>query len=281
MARMSFRPLFLAVLGIAAPLQAWAAAATFLSPGDIGLWEDVMTGVAEEASSQAKDMKFQESAELFPWTGSGAGQFAPEFVTVKVDGRTVTFSDVPSREWFAPYVRTIAELGIISGYRDAAGVPLGTFGPADSVTLEQTAKVLLYAAGKDPSSCKGTGTGGLLNANVSAWAKPFVLCAEEYQWSVFSDGTVDTKRPATRAEVIATVLQAFGIRTDNVSGDVFGDVGSATLYAAAIERAKKDGIVGGYADAQGNATGTFGPDDPVKRAEFAKMTTIALDVYGK
>ncbi len=278
---MAIRSWHLAVLALALPTSSFAAAAPFLSEGDIDAWSGAASGISAEADTQGKDVLFQGSAELFPQTGTGSAASSEEFVSVKVDGKTVVFSDVPSREWFAPYVRSIAELGIISGYRDHAGVPLGKFGPADTVTLEQVLKVVVYASGKDPSSCKGTGTGGLLNTTVSDWAKSFVTCAEEYQWSVFSDGSVDTKRGATRAEVIATVLQAFGVQTGNVSGDVFKDVGSSTLYASAIERAQKDGIVNGYTDAQGNATGMFGPDDTVKRAEFAKMVTIALEVYGR
>lgn len=254
-----------------------SAAAAGLSTGDIGVWEKQVTSVEVETQGQDRDMLFQSASDLFPKTGTGTEEtVGDEFVSVIVDGAKVTFSDVPLREWFGPYVRSIAELGIISGYRDASGVPLGRFGPADQVTLEQVVKVLLYASGKSPDQCKGT----LLNAGVSGWAAPFVLCAEQAQWSVFSDGTVDTKRPATRAEVIATVLQAFGKQTGNTSGDIFTDVGSSTLYAAAIEQAKKDGIVNGYTDASGNPTGVFGPDDAVKRAEFAKMVTIALQVYG-
>ncbi len=278
---MAIRPWHLAVLTLAVPTSAFAAAFSFLSAGDADAWSGAAAGIVDEVDALGRDIQFQGSTELFPQTGTGAEPVSDEFVTVKVDGKTVVFSDVPTREWFAPYVRSIAELGIISGYRDAAGVPLGTFGPADSVTLEQVLKVVVYASGKDPSSCKGTGTGGLLNTTASDWAKPFVTCAEEYQWSVFSDGSVDTKRGATRAEVIATVLQAFGVQTGNVSGDIFADVGSSTLYASAIERAQKDGIVNGYTDAQGNATRMFGPDDTVKRAEFAKMVTIALEVYAK
>ncbi len=277
---MKLRSWIFAVLPLLLPTNIAAAPADVLSPGDINLWQQTIERIDVEVDATEKDASFQEAAELFPSSGSGADRAtAEEFVTVRVDGRELVFTDVPTREWFAPYVRSIAELGIISGYRDASGVPLGKFGPADSVTLEQVSKVLLYASGKDPSSCKGTGTGGLLNVNASDWAKSFILCAEEYQWSVFSDGTVDTKRSATRAEVIATVLQAFNVQTANVSGEMFTDVGSATLYAAAIEKAKTDGIVNGYTDTEGVPTGIFGPDDFVKRAEFAKMVTIALQVY--
>lgn len=257
-------------------LPSTVAAAGFISAGDIDAWQTQVTSVEGESQSQQTDIQFQSATDLFPKTGTGSETVTEEeFVSVTVDGNKVMFSDVPLREWFGPYVRTIAELGIISGYRDASGIPLGKFGPADQVTLEQVVKVVLYASGKNPD-CQGT----LLNQNASSWAAPFILCAEQAQWSVFSDGTVDTKRAATRAEVIATVLQAFGKQTGNTSGDIFTDVGSSTLYAAAIEQAKKDGIVNGYTDAQGNPTGIFGPADAVKRAEFAKMVTIALQVYG-
>ena len=52
------------------------------------------------------------------------------------------------------------------------------------------------------------------------------------------------------------------------------------LAANAIETAANDGIVSGYADAEGNATGLFKPLDFVNRAEVAKMITLALQVYG-
>lgn len=273
---MTFRPwVAAACLGLC-PLTAVAASGAFLQGTDLDAWSQSLDASDGTLSDAEAEMRFQGASDLFPATGTGS-EPQEEFVTVRVDGRDVRFGDVPVRAWFAPYVRTIAELGIISGYRDAAGVPLGAFGPADAVTLEQMTKVLLYASGKDPQSCGGE----LLNQAVSAWARQFILCAEQAQWSVFSDGSVQAGRGATRAEVAASVLQAFGVQTGNTSGDVFADVGSATLYAAAIERAKSDGIVAGYADADGKPTGFFGPDDPVNRAEFAKMVTIALQVYGK
>jgi len=269
-----------AAAALAVPLSSIAAADVFPKEEDVAAWESMLVESETDTAAVEAEVEFQSEAELFPavGTGSGSSSSSPdEFVSVRVDGRLLVFSDVPLREWFAPYVRTIAELGIISGYRDAAGVPLGMFGPADPVTLEQVAKVLLYASGKDGEGCAGE----LVNATASAWAKQFILCAEQSQWSVYSDGAADVTRNATRAEVIATVLQAFGVQTGNTTGDVFTDVGSSTLYAAAIERAQKDGIVNGYTNEDGSPKGIFGPDDRVKRAEFAKMVTIALEVYGK
>lgn len=275
---MTRRSWIITLAALALPFQSIAAPSSFLSEGDAEAWRTFAGQVGADADAYGREMEFQLDGSLFPGgeTGPSPGT-SPEFVTVTVDGRPLAFADVPVREWFAPYVRSIAERGIISGYRSADGIPLGSFGPADSVTLEQVAKVALYAAGADVSSCETE----IPNPSATAWAVLFVTCAQQSQWSAYSDSTVDVTRPATRAEVVATVLQAFAVQTGNIGGETFTDVGSSTLYAAAIERAAKDGIVNGYADAAGHPTGAFGPDDAVNRAEFAKIVTLALEVYGE
>src|SRR5207248_9833611 len=62
---------------------------------------------------------------------------------------TLSFSDVQPGSTFYPYVRCLACLGIISGYREA------TFRPGNNVTRGQLAKILSNAAGyndTNPSS---------------------------------------------------------------------------------------------------------------------------------
>jgi hypothetical protein len=54
--------------------------------------------------------------------------------------------------------------------------------------------------------------------------------------------------------------------------DLFPDVPEDHPYATAIEDLCNKGIIGGYSD------GTFGPDDPVVRQQFAKMVVKALDL---
>jgi hypothetical protein len=61
----------------------------------------------------------------------------------------------------------------------------------------------------------------------------------------------------------------------------FGDIDSSVEFRPAIITAYEDHIVGGYTDANGTATGTFGPADPVNRAEIAKIIVLAEEVYGK
>lgn len=55
------------------------------------------------------------------------------------------------------------------------------------------------------------------------------------------------------------------------SSGVFSDVGSKRYYTAAVEWCAENEIITGDKDADGNATGTFRPDDAISRQEFAAM----------
>ena len=201
-------------------------------------------------------------------------------LSITVDGAAVVLRDVPRAAWFAPYVRSGAELGILGGYRDAAGTPTGLFGPGDRVTVAELAKLAVFSAKISPSSCVTTPNNP---AAADAWFSSVLACAEERNWVLYGDGTVDPLRPATRAEVVVTLLQAMQATITPLSGESgpFTDVSASAQYAAAIAKAKRDGIVNGYADASGSPTGLFGPQDGVTRAEAAKMTILSLQTYGR
>lgn len=85
---------------------------------------------------------------------TGEGKFRPtenmsraEFVKSVVvaaglQGSTaITFPDVKDGDWFAPYVKTAVSNGVIGGYAN------GKFGPNDSLTREQAAKIVVNAFG--------------------------------------------------------------------------------------------------------------------------------------
>jgi hypothetical protein len=126
----------------------------------------------------------------------------------------MAFRDVPRDAWFAPYVRVAAEQGIVGGYQDAQGNLLGEYKPENPVSLEEVAKIAVVAAYVDVLSCPAS-------KNVTAsgsWSMGYVGCAESRGWGVFSDATADVKRPATRAEVVFTVLQALGAQGASTTG---------------------------------------------------------------
>ena len=264
-------------------------------PAHASLWEllqkDLDAAEQSQAQDTAQDAALQTEAlregskDLFPAfpvevKGALEGrkeERVGEFVSATINGKTVVFHDTPIKEWFGPYVRTMAERGVVGGYNDASGNPLGEFRPAHAVSLEEMAKILVSLTGGVTDRCSKTS----LNLSASgSWSSAFIACAESSRWVIFSDGTVDVKRQATRAEVMISVLQAYKKEPGQPMGGVFKDVPISLPFASAIEMAHADGIVIGYTDAQGNATGMFGPGASVTRAELVKILTLANETYG-
>lgn len=266
------------------PVPAFASADFDYLMGDVQKFEEDVRRVLDAQSAADAEHGEQRLDALFPSeerreeNGNLAEVSFGSSVTVQVDGVPVTFTDVAGDVWFAPYVRDMAGRGIVSGYRGADGRPLGLFGPRDNVTVEQLAKMVIEATGHVLLDCaKGT----LRNESArGSWSEEYIRCAEYLGWAVYSDGSVDAMRPATRSEVVVTVLQAFEVLFGRATGAVFSDVTSSTEFSGAIERAASDSIVSGYADAGGVPTGAFGPSDPVNRAAMAKILSLALQVYG-
>lgn len=253
---------------------------------DLDAWEATHEESLTTQHQIETDVLREEQTELFPAIGEEEGSTLEEsrddriaaFVSVDVGGKLLVLRDVPRSAWFAPYVREIAERKIVSGYSDAAGAPTGLFGPGDNVTIEQMAKVMQLASGTFDPACP------VPPVNVTAsgsWSAAYISCAEQKAWAVYGDGTVDVHRNATRSEVIVTLLQAFNVQPGERTGEAFEDVSASTQFGAHIEKAKTDGIVSGYTDDNGIPNGLFGPEDPVTRAEFAKIVTLGMQVYGQ
>ncbi|MDD5623869.1 MAG: S-layer homology domain-containing protein [Candidatus Peribacteraceae bacterium] len=199
-----------------------------------------------------------------------------KYVTVEMFGQQVTFLDVPMDTWYAPFVANAVKAGVMTGYRAADGNPTGSFGPGDNVTIDQLAKVAHTLANIDVSEVTGTPENRRAR---ESWAAPFFISAEQLNWLVFQNRSVDPERPATRGEVIATLLQALNIPVNWPTGKLFSDVTRFTPYAGTIETAAAQGLVTGYTNEKGDATGTFGPENPVNRAELTKILKSAADIY--
>lgn len=199
-----------------------------------------------------------------------------KFVTATIDGKEVTFEDAPGDQWFAPHIRRALDAKVMSGYRKDDGTPSGRFGPGDPVTLAELAKIAHRLAGIDESSVRGPAENERAQG---VWFAPFIASAEERDWLVFLNRSVDPLRPATRAEVVATFLQVLNIKRNWPTGQMFTDVSRTLPYADCIETAAAGKLVGGYMDDKGKPTGTFGPADSINRAEMAKMISAAIELY--
>ena len=199
-----------------------------------------------------------------------------DFVTVHIDGEEVTFHDVAVSAWYSTYVHTVSKTGITSGYRDASGKLTGEYGPSNNITLAELAKIAHKIATLDesrytrePANVRARGT----------WFQKYWSSAEDRGWLVFRDTRQDPGRNATRAEVVATLLQAMDIRRKWPKGTMFTDVSMTTPYGSSIETAATDGLIAGYTDRNGTPTGEFGPNNPINRAEMAKIVSLAIDLY--
>lgn len=271
------------------PLAASASVYPELLEKDIAIWEQTVPKRQSLEAAFDEENEWQAVKELFPAANIPAMQAASRspiedrraertdgLVAILVDGKEVVLRDVKNNQWFGPYVRAAAEARLVSGYRDASGNPTGEYKPAQGVSLEELAKIAVQLSGGVSRECVRAA-----NPTVSEWASPFVGCAEAYGWSVYADAAIDVTLPATRAQVIVTVLQAYEREMGEKTGTAFTDVTLSTEFGAAIERAKIDGIVVGFTDEQGMPTGFFGPLERVSRAEIAKIAIRAMQVYGR
>lgn len=198
-----------------------------------------------------------------------------KFVRATIGGLQITFSDVPLNQWYSEPIHRTLEAKVMSGYRNDEGNPTGMFGTNDPVTLAELAKIAHRLASIDEE----TGEPPENPAAQDAWFAPYIASAEQKDWLVFADHSVDPLRPATRAEVVATLLQALRVPRDWPTGVMFSDVSRTLPYAACVETAATKGLVGGYTDQNGKPTNAFGPTDPVNRAQMAKIIATAMDIF--
>jgi hypothetical protein len=187
---------------------------------------------------------------------------------------SMSFADVPQSSWFAAYVYALATDGVVCGYRDSSGQPTGLFGPGNSVTEAEILKMTLIIGNKNVATNDRP-------KNLSArgdWSAPYVAEAERLGLAVYTPD-LDIHRPATRGEVIKTVLEAFGV-TIVTGANPFHDLPPGSAFTPAIETAYKLGLISGDTDAQGHPIGTVRPNAPVNRAEAAKIIAVAGKMLG-
>ncbi|MEK7122694.1 MAG: S-layer homology domain-containing protein [Patescibacteria group bacterium] len=203
--------------------------------------------------------------ELQAWETTQAADFTA--VVAQLDDITApVFRDVPSEAWFNAYVSSLAEWGIVSGYRDGAGQLTGEFKPGNNVTIAEALKMAMVAAKVDLSAC----TGEPKNAEAAKhWAKIYVSCAEASGMRLFKGNVPSLNSPAKRAQVIAIINDAFGEEVLPLYSSFRDTAGN--LWESDIAYAALLGIVSGDTDSNGNPTGYFRPDENIVRAETAKV----------
>lgn len=170
-----------------------------------------------------------------------------------------TLPPVEQDEWL--------EAPFITGYPD------GTFGPENGVTRAETTQILYNLFGRDTKADLNL-LGSLMDMDKTHWA------ANAFAWAVgqgyfqgYPDGTVRPDQTISRAEM-AALLQRI-VEKEGLQGGggptqpSLSDIDSHWAYNAILLLAGK-GIIQGYPD------GTFGPENPVTRAEAVTMIARLL-----
>ncbi|MBU0458035.1 S-layer homology domain-containing protein, partial [Patescibacteria group bacterium] len=189
-----------------------------------------------------------------------------------VDDVEVLYRDVPVDAWFAPYVSSLIEEEIATGYENEQGEPIGEFGVSNPVTYAEVLKMSLEAVGVSLQS--GT------SRNISAqgtWADAYVAYGESEGISVLTP-SLNVHESSTRGAVIQIMLEAMGILIGPKSETSYTDVSPNHPYARAIATATFIELIEGDSDTSGNKLNTFRPDEPINRAEVAKIVAIAKEL---
>lgn len=101
------------------------------------------------------------------------------------------------------HIRKLAAMGVVDGYGG------GVFGPEDSVTREQFAKLLVLSAGIDVSGAI-TGLDFADNFQISNWAKPYVAAAVEKGLIAGMGNNMFAPRAnVTRAQALTMIARVF------------------------------------------------------------------------
>ncbi|MCC8079520.1 MAG: S-layer homology domain-containing protein [Oscillospiraceae bacterium] len=133
---------------------------------------------------------------------------------------TAPFDDVPLTHWAVGYIAYCASAGIINGYGD------GNFGPDDSVTLYELAKMLLCVEGYGVNG-EYTGT---------AWQIQTAADAGVYGLFDGKEGAVNGTSAATREETALLAFNALVNVAQAKYNETFAEyyVGSSALNAISI-----------------------------------------------
>ncbi|MEK9157124.1 MAG: S-layer homology domain-containing protein [Patescibacteria group bacterium] len=181
---------------------------------------------------------------------------------------TCSFPDVDEDHWAIDYICDLVAQEVISGYEN------GEFGPEDSLTRGELAKIAVLAfLGEEEIDTEYDA--GFLDVG-DEWFADYVNTAAKHG---IVGGYTDAEGDPTgyygpfdhvnRAAAAKILVGAAGLLTDTTGAPHFDDVEEGTWYYDFVETAYNNTILDGYED------GTYGPADDVTRAQISKMSVNA------
>jgi len=183
-----------------------------------------------------------------------------------------TFSDVPTTHWAYSYV----EDGVAKGFFDA-----GTnFYPDRNLNRAELAK-LVYKVAKYANivtDIDTTNAPSFTDVPKDAWFYPYVATVTKANlMSGYKDangnstGKFGPADMVTRAQAAKSFINAAGVPNATTPAAPFSDLVAGSWYMDYISTAYNKSIIDGYAN------GKFGPNDPVTRAQIAKIISNSLN----
>lgn len=194
-----------------------------------------------------------------------------------IDEKQATFIDVPSTAWYAPYVETVAEAGIVQGYRDSNGKLTGEYGPERPVTRAEFLKMVVMTLVHQQFDQRAAPPG-------SSWYAPYLeaMKANDPELNlVMPDYGEELDKPILRHEAAGLLYAGLDIsRVTPWNPLPFPDVDPAeenfhlAFNLNPILELHGYGVITGDKD-----TGNFNPFRTLNRAEAAKMLVKTADAY--
>ncbi len=186
---------------------------------------------------------------------------------------TVNLSDVTSDYWARPFIQTLADNNVISGFPD------GSFRPNQSVTRAEFAALIQKAFGNQ-NRIRQLSAGGFSDVPAGYWAAAAIQNAYEIGFlSGYPGNVFRPNQQIPKVEAIVSISNGLGLSASDTStlNTYYSDASAIPNYAvSSVAAATQSNLVVNYPDIK-----QLNPQQALTRAEAAALLYQALVRQGR
>lgn len=191
------------------------------------------------------------------------------------DYNAIVFQDTVDH-WAKNYIEQLYRWG------DVKGKAKGVFAPDDPLSRAEFTKIALNAMGEKVDPTEELEDAPFPDVPVDSWSAPYIKKAKDLGL-IKGDPTGYFKPddPINRVDAIKILMQAFHFVLTSVGQrtDKFQDVPTWEWYFPPLNFALQNHLIDGLRSSNGTINyDFFGPDQPIKRGEMAKLTVKAIQL---